>query len=347
MRWDQLIFGNTPLFDFDIYYQTAKDVIAGKHPFSLPYMQTGGPPSVIIPYIPFTIFTLKWARILIELLSLLSMIIAARMIVKTFLKSHTLASTVILSTFWLIAFPTRFNLEQGQPNLIIMALIALLITTKKDSITTFSSSVLALIKTNYLVIFMSLKGTKVLLTSIMYFMILIIIGFWVIKPNYYMDFVNQRLYSAVNSSAHITDVDYYNQSLKSTLARFQLSEMYTAVFWFFVLLSVIYLLITKDRLSGIVLSLLLSPILWQHYVVAVYPVIAYFLLSKQRKPSVTILVSAAMILLSIEFPWLHHQPLIFRNSLLASHYFIGLLFLLIVCINNKIGDSPRLFRSRS
>jgi len=328
------------MLDFDIYYQTAKDVIAGNHPLSLPYMQTGGPPSVILPYLPFTLVSLPIARSVMGIASLLSIIFTAWTITSTAFRNHRFVVTIIIASLWLMSFPARFNLGQGQPNLIIMAIVATLLTTKNSTKHSLLTSIAALIKTNYLILFASLGLSKTLLKAMVAFFLLVGLGFWVIKPSYYADFSQQRLGITINQSATLLDVDYYNQSLKSTIGRFSLDRIYTPLFWLLTLTAGIYLFVTKDRLTGVVLSLLLSPIMWQHYVVVVYPVVISLLTLNKKHRAATVVTMLASILLMIELPWLHHQSLTPINRVLASHYFFGLLLLIIICIQQRLKKDP-------
>jgi hypothetical protein len=335
MEWDALLLGQVPLFDFDIYYQTITDVIAGNHPLHLPYMQTAGPPSVILAYLPFVVFPLEWARAAIGIISLVSVIIGAWILARHLFPVRWLVMTCTIATLWLIAFPTRFNLGLGQPNLIIMALVSLLLVESRVTPRSILAAVMAVIKTNYLVMIAGLEWPKTALRAVVIFFALIVVGFVVIKPGYYADFLTERAHDTINQGAVITDVDYYNQSLKSTLARFHLGQLYAPLFWISTLLSFWYLVVHKDVRSGIILSLLLSPLLWQHYVVVVYPIVISVLASKDKRLSVILATMAAMMLLSVEFSWLQNQPITFSNSLIGSHYFFGLCLLLIATIRQK------------
>lgn len=321
MRWDLLLTGQVPLMDFDIYYQTARDVMAGQHPLSLPYMQTGGPPSVILPFIPFSFLPLTVARAVMTWVSLLAIVITAYVMAKTCFKKEVFLATIILASVWLMAFPSRFNLGQGQPNLLVMLLAALVLTSKGA----LAAALMAVVKTNYLVVFASFSPKK-LMSSILMFMVFVGLGFGVIKPSYYADFVRERGGATISYGAEIIDVDYYNQSLKSTLSRFGVEKIYAPVFWVLAVGSGIYLFRSKNIAAGILLSLLLSPILWQHYVVVAYPVVVGLF---KKRPWMSAL---GMGLISMELPWVHGQALTLINSLPASHYFMGLWLLLAAAV---------------
>lgn len=326
MRWDLLLTGQTPLMDFDIYYQTAKDVLAGQHPLSLPYLQTGGPPAVILPFIPFMMLPLPVARAVIGWSSLAAIIGAALITAKRLFPRYAIEATVLLATLWLVAFPSRFTLQQGQPNLLIMFLMALILNGSKNSCCW--ASIATLVKTNYLVMIASLP-IKMLLKALGILSLLVLMGFGVIKPGYYVDFIRVRGEATFNQGGRIADVDYYNQSLKSTMARFSGSDYYALVFWLGALISGVYLFRSKNIRAGILLSLLLSPMLWQHYVVVAYPVAVELF---KKRPWMGMV---GMGLMGVEFPQLHGQPLTPLNSMLASHYFIGLMILLAAAVISR------------
>lgn len=173
MRWDLLLMGQIPLMDFDIYYRTAKDVMAGQHPMELPYMQTGGPPSVILPFVLISIFPLAVARGLMFGSSIIALILAARVMARKYFGDRILIATCLMATMGLVAFPTRFNLGQGQPNLWLMLLVGWLISDSGKR--WWIAALLAVIKTNYLVIFASFPFKKIV-SLILIFMIVIGIG---------------------------------------------------------------------------------------------------------------------------------------------------------------------------
>jgi hypothetical protein len=352
MQWHQLLIGNVPLLDFDTYHQTAIDTRLGRHPLSLPYMQTGGPPSVIIPYLPFSFLPLQLARSLMSLGSILAIWLTGWIMARSLHPRHKYFWTLIYTTLLLLPFPTRFNLGQGQPNLWLMAGAAHLISNSTSSVGAWIAGLIIIVKTNYLIMMTSFWRSKFLLFTLGVVILFLTISSPVIKPQYYVDFIQRRLFQTTFQSAQIIDVDYYNQSLKSTLGRFGLSDWYMTIFLISGLLSLSYLITHESDLSsGILLSLLLSPLLWQHYVVVIYP-LAIFLLRRlsPSTPLSKLILFLGLLLICLEFPWLHGQPASFFNSLLASHFFIGICLILIISLrvslfhpnsNNRIFQASR------
>lgn len=120
------------------------------------------------------------------------------------------------------------------------------------------------------------------------------------------------------------------------MARFGAEKAYTPVFWMLAIGSGIYLFWSKNIIAGILLSLLLSPMLWQHYVVMAYPLLVVLF----RNKKLTGLVIAGLLMM--ELPWLHGKQLSVGNSLMASHYFVGLVWMLIESVKQKNYDMKRI-----
>ncbi len=337
MDFPQFLAGHTPMLDFDTYYQTAIDVRHGLHPFSLPYMQTGGPPSVIIPYLPFSLLSLPLARSVMNICNIGAILITGWLLASYWGKENHWLKTIMISTGLLVPFPTRFNLGQGQPNLWIMAAVAYLLTSQQKKISSIALSLIILIKTNYSLMLLSFWNTKkVLLKTIGLLIVFLAIASPVIKPQYYIDFIQLRLFQTTFSSANNNDADYYNQSLKATLNRLAVPNMYPFLFITIFIIVLVYLIKHPyDRASGVLFSLLLSPVLWQHYVVVSYPIAFLCLIHKSVSWQVKTLTLFGLCLVSIEIPLLHHQSLQFPRQLLASHYFFGLCCLFIAQYKNQ------------
>ena len=67
-----LLSGQSPMLDFDSYYYIVQAVFAGQHPYQVSTMQTMGPPTVIIPFLPFGLFSLEWGRSMVTTINLIA-----------------------------------------------------------------------------------------------------------------------------------------------------------------------------------------------------------------------------------------------------------------------------------
>jgi hypothetical protein len=333
-----LLLGQRELWDFDIYYRIALDVLAGKSPYSLPYMQTAGPPAVLLFFLPFVVLPLPAARGVMIALSMAAAFGSCYHLARTFFKTEWLTWTLGLHTLFWISFLPRYNLNVGQPNLILMYIIALLVTAKNQKVKTLLLSVLVLIKTLYAASFLSLLKTQknVLLKISLSLIAVCAVTLPILKPQFYQEYLLHRLSAYLFSTPFVTDVDYYNQSLRSTTARLGLQYSYVMIL-VFVVLAGGYMVMKSGNLSaGILLSLLISPVVWQHYLVVVYP-IAFLLVWKQKNWSWSL--AGGVVLLLTHMPWLHGKEVSLLNGIMASHFYFSLVLLFVASLQNNTYDS--------
>ncbi len=238
---------------------------------------------------------------------------------------------LMISAGLLISFPVRFNFIVGQPNPLLMWLVAVLLTNKSGKVKGIAAGLLIVIKTNYVLVLASLlkANRRALAIAIGVIAIGLSLSLLLLSPKVYGEYLEQRAQGYIFATPVTTNVDYYNQSLKATMARLHLNDRYVAIFGLATLIGALYLIKVGDVISGVLVSLLLSPIVWQHYVIVVYPIL--FLVGmtvwRQKRYRVWWLVSFGLLL--IHFPRLHGLPASLPYSFIASHYFIGLVTLLI------------------
>ncbi len=332
--------GATPLWDFDVYWQTSRDIWHGANPYTLSYMQISGPPLVVVPFFPFALFPLSVARTLFTVMSVLAVVVTSWLLARTIAPKHSGMATLFFFTLLLLPFPTRFNFITGQPNLILMALVTWFLTTKSSTNRGWSVALQVVVKTNYLVQLFSLRrwrevavaaGTLVLVTTF---------SLAIISPQFYWQFFSQRAGGYFFTPLATTDVDYYNQSVRATLARFHIKQQATVVLVSVVLVSLLYLLLLPDSKQTTLFSLLLSPLIWQHYLAVVYPVLILIVWEvwQQRRWALLAWTGVAGILLVMHFPTLHGAEAVYPANVLASHLLWGIVLLAIVratCLMGK------------
>lgn len=333
-----LVQGSIPLWDFDIYYQMAQDVSQGANPYQLPYMQTSGPPLVILFFLPFMWLPLQVARSSIFILNILAVMGTASVLAHQIPRARIVPLMLIINAGLLLCFPVRFNFTVGQPNLILMWLVSLMLTTTSQNLNGILAAVLAVIKTNYVVVIASFikSQRRSLMAAVGVISVIGLLSLLLFSPQVYREYWQSRASEFVFEAPLPTNLDYYNQSFRATMARLHWPEFYSVTFILAALGAIIYLIKSGNLESGIVLSLLLSPIIWQHYLPVVYPVL--FMVGRRVWPDPHWrwgwVVSS--ILLIIHLRWLHAAPAQFPMTLLASHYFVGLLLLGVLTIVRPI-----------
>lgn len=327
----QFVTGSTQLWDFDVYYQTAVDVLHGAHPYQLSYMQTAGPPLVIAPFLVFSWLPLAVARSLMTVLSLVSIGGTAWLLSKTIFRKDPLPFALVLSCLLLLLFQPRFNLLLGQPNLLIMWLITMLLTSQPAAQTKNAVllTVITLLKTHYAVAWLSLLKNywRTVLIGAAILLVLFVTTLPVLKLRYYTDYATARFSEHMAKALVIQDVGYYNQSLRATLARLNLADTFLFFTICILLVGGWYVLSSNDLAAGFLLSLLISPIVWQHYMVITYPILFVTLLRYAKNKQLPWHLVGATLLLTAHLPWLHEQPVSLFTGLAASHYYFGVLLL--------------------
>lgn len=343
IKLPEFLMGSVPLFDFDIYWQMARDVMKGMHPYELAYMQTSGPPLVIVPFFIFSFMSLVPARAVMTMITILCVAVSSWLLsiqISKDTKQRIFAFLLIQFFFWL-AFPTRFTLLLGQPNSVLVLFVTVLVLySNKEKLSGVLSALSLIFKTNYVfILFTQLRSPKKIITSILAVLAIIVISSAWLKPVYYTDYLSQKAEGYIASPQHNTTTDYYNQSLRSTLNRVGLGNAFQVVWMALLIFSVYQLIKTRDLELGVLTSLLVSPIIWSHYVIVVYPFIILRLIAWWKKRDKVpfwkwLLLLIIAILLTIEIKSLHQAQLTVVTGIIASHYFIGLALLFLF----KIGD---------
>lgn len=340
-----LLSGQTPMLDFDAYWHLARAILAGQHPYQVSTMQTAGPPLVILPFLPFGLLSIEWGRSIITIINLITASLSCYLISSKIYTKYKILYTLFFSTLLNLSFPARFSISLGQPNLIILFLITLALTIQSNKIKGLSLALLIILKSFFLFTIPALitQNKKIITWSLVFGSLIFVLSLQLIKPVFYLDFINQRLGSTMLQAQQIKDVDYYNQSINTTMARFNLGDYYSVTYLAIIVIVTLYLIKSGNIEAGIIISVLLSPLVWQHYFAYLFPIFILLgsQLIKKKKWGKVILLLLALSLWLPEFSWLQNQPTTLFNSLVASHYLISALILLGLITTNvtlKQGD---------
>lgn len=324
--------GQIPMLDFDTYHRIASDVLRGSHPYELPYMQTLGPPLVILPFLPLVFLPLQLGRVIMIWTSLLAAASSCYLLVTKNSVKPIWPMTLMLLIFLISAFPTRFCLELGQPNLFATLLMTIVLTQTDNKKIGVGLALLTVVKTFFLISGLALLKSKWRAVSFALISgsVILIFSFIVLKPLYYYDYATKKVIPISLAATQSNNLDYYNQSLRSTLTRFHLQQYYLILLAIALLSTLSYLVISGDLQSSFILSILISPIIWQHYLAMIFPVIILIGLQliKVKKISLFLTYLFGILLWWIELPWLHTAPSTLFNQILASHYFFSLMIFL-------------------
>lgn len=334
-----LISGETVLLDFDTYYKLTTASLSGTNPYSVyDIMQTPAPPLIFLYFSPFTLVPLSIARTLTTVINLFSGYLASYLLARNFYPKKKMVAFLAIATILFSSFPARLSLQQGQPILFLTLFLVLAATQKNRLI-----KGLALAGGIVMRVFFALVALSYLKNDRKTFTLIAggVVGAFVITllfmhPAWYSDYLFGKFTEVTFSSEGITGLDYYSQSLRSTLNRLLLGQLYLPFFFLAAAVAARVVFLTGSLELAILLSIILSPVSWQHYFVMLSPVFVKLFATMPKSFVNGLLFTSALAFSWIELPWLHNaQPHLF-NALLASHYFLsGLLLLLLLALNRK------------
>lgn len=338
----QLNFTTQQFLDFDAYYALAKQCLTGINPYQ-GSMPTLGPPLVILLYLPFALLNLSLGRGLFLLLNIAAGYFMCFQLAKKVNSKYWGIIGLIIGACLFASFPVRFSLLLGQPALIVAWLVTLLLLRRHWVLV---SAGLITIKTFFVFSLLAwLRSEKTMLVKILIVLMAVIgISSLILQPRWYLYYARHTFVDAAVRQSTTASLDYYNQSLRSTLYRLHLPQAYPLV-WLLSALLLMYLTYQRRSLMvGIVGSLWLSPILWQHYVVFLFPL--YVLLFFQATKKQMLILAISYLLISVQSgKYLTASPTII-NGLLASHFFWGILLLISVLWWDLWHPNPRVNLNR-
>lgn len=325
--------GSVVLFDFDTYFNLLNDIKKNINPYTVDYMQTLGPPLVFSFFLPFSYLNLVDARSLISFLSIVLGILSCALLAKKFnnrnKKSHFLLYTFILFS----SFPARFAIENGQPILVLVFLITVILTVDTSWKKSLSLALLITIKTFFIVVFLAfIKKKEIVFNSIVFLGAVFILSSTLVKPQLYPFYIREKLPALISTDSIEKSTNYYNQSLRSTMHRLNAESIYQFTFYIVLLFLIFYIIKSENFEASVVSAILLSPFSWQHYYAALFPVFVSAYLLSANRPVLRFLLFVSVLAWWIEFPQLHEVKLVFSSGLLASHYFFSGLLLMLVLI---------------
>jgi hypothetical protein len=332
-----LLSGKTPLYDFDYYYRLSSEIKAGINPYTVPYLQTLGPPLVILYFLPFSYLPLSLARGVFTSLALVSGYLACYLLAKKYFSKQKASAFLILASLFFSSFPTRLSIELGQSILPIVFLLTVVLITKSPFIQGFFLAVASGIKTFLLITLLSFirKKRETFIWTLVVLTSLFLVSLSLVSPEWYRFYLQKKL-PGLLANGSIIGLDYYNQSIRSTLHRLFLDGFYLPLYLSAAVLSSGYLIAFGNFEAAIILAVLLSPISWQHYFALLFPVLVVVFSRISRSFTNLIIFSFALFLWWIEFPWLHHASHTFLKGFLASHYFLsGMLIIFLIFTNRK------------
>lgn len=315
---------STSLQDFDAYMKLLTAVKEGKNPYTVSFMQTLGPPSVFLYYLPFSFFPLGGARILHTIVQLLCLYLTVFICVRQ--RKQWVFWWLSWFTIFLFSFPVRFALQMGQVGAFLSLCAALLVYRKSQTLNALAAALLTLAKTIFgfpLIMLLAMKK-KVIVMYILILTTVCVLTFPWIRPSMYWTYLQEKFTAVAFPATAPIGNDYYNQSLRSTLYRLNIDHAYVPIAFISLLISIVVLWKTRDTRVALITSVILSPISWQHYYVILIP-IALSLIDGKKD-----IWKMLVFLLLWGKDWGVHTSRTgtFFSGLVDSHFFFSACFLL-------------------
>ena len=350
--------GNSQLLDLETYHHLVKDVFMGINPYTVSYMQTLGPPTVLFYFLPFSLFSLPTAKFLFTIINIICGFATCYVLAKNFFQNshrprnashtsevktpnlHTINIFLIFTLIFFSSFPVRFSIEMGQPNLVIGYLVSLLVCKANTKYLNVILSLIVIIKTNYFIALISLlkNNSKLTAKTLLIILGIVVLLLPIIKPSFYTHYLTHKTGDLLPSVGSTQEINYYNQSIPARLNVLGLEH--TALLFYVVLALIILMCVYRSGniILGIIASIILSPVSWQHYYAVLFPVFIFtFVNTKNIRYRILLLI--AYLFFWIEFPFLHSTSVNLFTALLSSHYLISAIILFTLIFKQKIPTS--------
>lgn len=347
-----LVLKSGILVDFNSYFQEASIILAKKTPELKLGQSTFGPPTTYLPFLPFALFPIETAQYLITGLNLLSLFFVFYLLYKKFFRR-------VDSFFWLFisslafCFPLIFSLAQGNPlGQVTLGIYAFWLFPRQRILSFGLFFVAGLLKQFPFILLpirLIKKHTKNknavaktdLTVFLLYFLLTAFLSIIFLPSSIWRKY--HEFGSALLKNLRIPDPTIYNQSLVSTLARFNLPISFHWPLYFGFALGIIfftgYYFFKKNggetsldfEILALSAILLLHPFPWQYYFLILLP----FLMLKIKENTTNIFLvwyCLAYFALSFNGGNIHIS---FLSPFLNSSQFLGTLILISAIFQQK------------
>ncbi|MCX8008969.1 MAG: DUF2029 domain-containing protein [Patescibacteria group bacterium] len=330
--WYRIVSTTAP--DFSVFYGAAKRLWEGK---SLSgdtglYTGFGYPPTTLLLFLPFLVFSYETAQMFWVTVSLLCIPVIVWLSFRFAKYRHTWSDIFVWSCLVFWSFPTRWTIGMGQVNivsLVLLLLSVLFLRANKAVLATLVLFMLLLSKPHFIVVFpiLFIMGKwracigAIVLYVIATWFIVVVFGY-----EYILSYVQHELPILLEFRGREI---YYNQSLAAFFSRvLPLDIARIATFGVSIILLIVCMLFSRNArdwvgVFSIVLPifLLIEPLAWQHHAVFILPVYIWLWFTGSYR----LLLIISFILIS----WNIKNPQIIHNPFMLSHGFFGIVILLL------------------
>jgi hypothetical protein len=337
-----IISGNGGMGDLVAYYHASEQLLANQEIWVIGKSAPFGPPSTLVPFLPFVTVPLTLFHFIFSLLNVALYVLTWLLVAKWHTKRFTLKNS-----FWWLglafmawSFPVSYSLGAGNPmGLITWGIYSYLATTTLLSALGLALAVTLKLFPVVLLLITTKKRAGLVRTGLVggiaMVVVLLSLVLWPAQWGEYVAYLKNIMQAPVVNAG----LAIQNQSIVSLLGRLGLDGAWTRLFalgWSLGMLVLVGLwfasakpwkkLTLERRLQWgmrlLAAILLIHPTPWQYYHALFIP---YVLLRVMQRKLIFV---PALLLLSFNGAWLPHAfP---GASLLASSQWLGLLWLMLV-----------------
>ncbi len=283
----EIIFKIGILPDFYGYYRVIHNLFSVSPDLSYIVHNSFGPPFVLLPFLPFTIFSLKIAEVLITFVNLASFFIVFYLLWKHFLKKITPLFWILLSLIS-FSFPLTYSLGGGNPMGLVTLGIYSLWIFKNKYLRQFFFTVSVLLKIYPAVVIPGLLFGKTKLKDILMPLASLVLGLVIsiiILPLNIWSYYLKEIQGVTSRVSTAVDPAIVNQSFSSSFARLGIEIKFLSFGYIAFALGIFSLLLiflyqvkkiksnnqVEIAIALLCLLLLIFPTPWQYYFAVILP----------------------------------------------------------------------------
>ncbi len=332
--------------DFSGYYFGAQYFLDGVNPYHgggrlyTPYVY---PPTVMLLFLPLTLFSYQTAGLIWITLNFILLILCLLLLARIIGIKIISSTNLFLMGLVFISFPVKFSFGMGQINILVLTLLvgSLWLLKQKEEkwfgILIGVSLIVKLFPILLPVYFLLKKKFNILWWITLCIIIGIVVVILLVPQG-----LSESFMKLIPSFATSWKLDYYNQALAGFVGRSfgtGIGASYLKTFASVVIITISFLFVLKNRGKDfgtetlkisllITTSVLVNTFSWQHHFVwLIIPFYTTYMFIKKKKNRIFyyLILTASYILIAINFKTPQTLPV-----LLQSHVFYGAVILLII-----------------
>jgi hypothetical protein len=196
---------------------------------------------------------------------------------------------------------------------------------------------LIILKTNYSLVLISFfkKNIRVTVKAVAGILLICTVFLPIVKPSFYSYYLLHKNQVFIPTAVNNNSTNYYNQTIPARLSTFGIGKWVIPIYLITIVATLWIVYKSQNLLLGVLASIILSPVSWQHYFAVLFPVFVLAFIGSKKIYSLGIL-ALSMFFWWVEFPFLHNARVNIFTAILSSHYLLSATTLFFVILKNKM-----------